>query len=104
MKSLMKWFAYLSRFPAYLSSLQHYAANSATIRAVLALRNVVYSNGGRLTELAARFQQNLRVVVQIEKPCPFLHRADFVNLDGTSCLYIQVAASSFFVISKILVH
>jgi hypothetical protein len=65
-------------------------ANSATIRAVLALRNVVYSNGGKVAELALRFQPNLRVVVQIEKACAFLGHADFVGLDGTSCLYIQV--------------
>lgn len=60
----------------------------ATIRTVLALRNVIYSNLQEQS-LARAFQNNLRVVVQINRDCPFLQHANFVGLDGHSRLWVQ---------------
>lgn len=61
-------------------------SNSATVRTVLALRNVVFSNG---LDVATSFQPDLRVVVQLSRSCNYLKHASFVALDGHNCLYPQ---------------
>jgi hypothetical protein len=50
-------------------------ANSATIRTILALRTIIYSNG---SNPALTFNPLLRVVVHLESPCKFLNAASFV--------------------------
>jgi hypothetical protein len=61
------------------------ADNSATIRTVLALRNVMYSNG----VVSETFTKDLRVVVELSTPCPFIAATTFVDPKGTSVLYPQ---------------
>ena len=61
-------------------------SNSATVRTVLALRNVVFSNG---LDVATSIQPELRVIVQLSRPCSYLLNASFIALDGHNCLYPQ---------------
>ena len=58
--------------------------NAATVRCVLALRNVLYSDGD-----LSSFSPSLRVVVQLTRSCPFLDSAAFVAPDGHNSLYTQ---------------
>lgn len=61
--------------------------NAATIRCLLALRNVIYSNGtaaGGAAEIKARFNKDLRVVVQLHVPCSFMEAASFLSPDVRS--------------------
>jgi len=60
-------------------------AHPATIRTILALRNVIYSNGWA----ALTFNMNLRVVVHLESDCKFINAMDFIAPDGRQCLYAQ---------------
>ena len=60
--------------------------NSATIRCVLALRNIVMSNG---PEPAQTFTQNLRVIVQLSTECKFLDASSFLTPSGSSVLFPQ---------------
>jgi hypothetical protein len=52
---------------------------------VLALRNVVYSNG----DISKTFPKDMRVVVQLSKPCSFLQATTFVDPNGTNVLFPQ---------------
>ena len=60
--------------------------NSATLRALLALRNVVYSHGRTPGQ---RMKPGFRVVVQLQEGCPFVDAAAFMAPDGSQCLYAQ---------------
>eukprot|EP00614_Pseudopedinella_elastica_P015233 CAMPEP_0172584816 /NCGR_PEP_ID=MMETSP1068-20121228/4394_1 /TAXON_ID=35684 /ORGANISM="Pseudopedinella elastica, Strain CCMP716" /LENGTH=802 /DNA_ID=CAMNT_0013379117 /DNA_START=74 /DNA_END=2482 /DNA_ORIENTATION=- len=62
--------------------------NSATVRTVLALRNIIYSNGDPETAHLS-FKPDLRVVVQLSATCPFMHGASFLAPLGHECLYPQ---------------
>ena len=59
------------------------SANSATIRTILALRNVIYSDGNA----AKTFDNQLRVVVQLSEACQFMQAAAIVSPRGRSCLF-----------------
>jgi len=67
--------------------------NAATIRCLLALRNVIYSNGtadGGEEEVRRRFNPNLRVVVQLHVPCSFMEAAaSFLDPEGRNVVYLQ---------------
>ena len=62
--------------------------NSATVRTVLALRNIIYSNGGP-EQAIMTFKEGLRVVVQLSETCPFIQGASFLAPLGHECLYAQ---------------
>mmetsp|Transcript_35074 Transcript_35074/g.45218 ORF Transcript_35074/g.45218 Transcript_35074/m.45218 type:complete len:848 (-) Transcript_35074:709-3252(-) len=59
--------------------------NSATLRTVLALRNVILANGNP----EETFNPNLRIVVELDSPCPFIDEAFFVTPTGRQVLYPQ---------------
>ena len=59
--------------------------NSATIRCLLSLRNLLYSHG----DPVETFTDDLRVVVQLEGPCSFIDAASFIGPDGQGCVYPQ---------------
>jgi len=60
------------------------ADNSATIRTVLALRSVLYSQDSE-----GSFPPGLRVVCQLSKPCSFLDATSFHSPDGHKVLWPQ---------------
>jgi hypothetical protein len=53
-------------------------SNSATIRTVLALRNVMYSNG----DPAVTFDPDCRIIVQLQRPCRSLTAAALIAPSG----------------------
>ena len=66
--------------------------NAATIRCLLALRNLIYSNcskSGGSAEIGARFNPDLRVVVQLHMPCQFMNAASFLSPEGRHVVYLQ---------------
>mmetsp|Transcript_13606 Transcript_13606/g.27862 ORF Transcript_13606/g.27862 Transcript_13606/m.27862 type:complete len:1028 (-) Transcript_13606:78-3161(-) len=64
--------------------------NSGSIRTVLALRNLMFSNG----DPAETFPTDLRVVVQLSSSCPFLGASAFVTPWGKKCLFAQDVGKS----------
>jgi len=61
--------------------------NSATIRCLLSLRNVIYSNGKEAAAVTTNFPAGLRVVCQLSSPCVFLHAAAIIGPDERSCVH-----------------
>lgn len=59
--------------------------NSATIRCLLSLRNLLFSNGIP----HETFTAGLRVVVQLHDSCPFIDAASFIDRDGQKCVFPQ---------------
>ena len=60
--------------------------NSATLRCLLSLRNLLFSNG----DIATTFTPDLRVVVQLQAPCPFIRAVTFIDpYRGYGCVYPQ---------------
>lgn len=60
--------------------------HSASIRCVLALRNVITSNG------FAKFNSQLRIVVEMDSACAFIEEGGFVTPDGRQVLYVSIFA------------
>mmetsp|Transcript_16355 Transcript_16355/g.19346 ORF Transcript_16355/g.19346 Transcript_16355/m.19346 type:complete len:1124 (+) Transcript_16355:43-3414(+) len=58
-------------------------SNSATIRTVLALRNVMYSNG----DPVETFESDCRIIVQLQRPCQSLSAASFLAPSGMEVMY-----------------
>ena len=61
--------------------------NSASIRCVLSLRNVIYSNGRDQHAVSQAFPKDLRVVCQLSGRCPYFHAAAIIGPQDRSCLY-----------------
>jgi hypothetical protein len=59
--------------------------NSSTIRTVLALRNVILANG----DPKETFNNDLRIVVELDSPCPFIDEVFFVTPTDRQVLYPQ---------------
>ena len=60
--------------------------NSATLRCLLSLRNIIYSNSNLPNET---FTPDLRVVIQLHAECPFIEAAGFLDLKGLNCVFPQ---------------
>ena len=63
--------------------------NSATIRTLLSLRNIVYSKGLSHGSISENWTHDLRVVVQLQAACKFIDAATFMSPEGGPCVYPQ---------------
>ena len=59
-------------------------SNSATLRTVLALRNIIFSNNA-----GSDMTPGFRVVVQLSSECSYIRGCTFLAPDGHDCLFPQ---------------
>jgi hypothetical protein len=64
--------------------------NSATLRCLLSVRNIIYSKGlAKPGGMEASWNPKLRVVVQLRAACDFIDAANFTSPTGTPCVHSQ---------------